>query len=405
MSDALQHDSGRFKSIYFLFLPAGIVILALAAIMAGRRHPQPMSMPPQAVVLAETQARNIIETWEYAAQLEADRIVDLKARVSGFLIHKNFTAGDQVKKDQLLFQIEPDNYQALLDMAQAEVLSARAQFDRATLDFNRINDLYKKNTSTKSDFDSSKAAFEVASAQLKSALARETQARLNLDYASIKAPFDGRISDTPYSEGSLLGPESGVLATLVATDPVLAVFGLPSRTAAELFQRDESAAWYADDWLARLKPAPEVLYPGAGRLVYLSPTVDAQTDTVKIKARFDNPDDVLRPGQIATAVLEGAQPRHRLLVPKAAVLTDPQGRYVLTVREAPEGGGLVAERRPVVLDQGELDREYFIREGLEAGDKFIVQGLMSGGATLRPGAPVRLAPPEGGPGPAGGGGG
>jgi membrane fusion protein (multidrug efflux system) len=288
-------------------------------------------------------------------------------------------------------------------MAKAEVLSAKAQFDRATLDFNRINDLYRKNTSTKSDFDSSKAAYEVAAAQLESAQARATQARLNLDYASIKAPFDGRISDTPYSEGSLLGPESGVLATVVSTDPVLAVFGLPSRAAAEIFQRDDS--WYGADWLARLKLAPDVYYPGAGRLVYLSPTVDAQTDTVKLKARFDNPDDVLRPGQIVTAVLESAQPRRRLLVPKAAVLTDPEGRYVLTVREPQKGAGLVAERRPVVLDQGELDREYFIREGLEAGDKFIIKGLMSGGATLRPGTPVRLAPPEGGPGPAGGGGG
>jgi len=403
MSDAIQNDSGRFKSIKFL-LPAGVVLLALVAILAGRRHPQPMSMPPQVVVLAEAQARSLIETWEYAAQLEADRIVDLKARVSGFLIHKNFTAGDQVKKDQVLFQIEPDNYQALLDMAQAEVRSARAQFDRATLDFNRISDLYRKNTSTKSDFDSSKASFEVAAAQLKSAEARETQARLNLDYASIKAPFDGRISDTPYSEGSLLSPESGVLATVVSTDPVLAVFGLPSRAAAEIFQRDD--AWYAASWLARLKLAPDVYYPKAGRLVYLSPTVDAQTDTVKLKARFENPDDVLRPGQIATAVLEGAQPRRRLLVPKAAVLTDPEGRYVLTVREASKGAGLVAERRPVVLDRGELDQEYFIREGLEAGDKFIIKGLMSGGATLRPGSPVRLAPPEGGgaPGPAGGGG-
>jgi len=405
MSEDFQYDAGRFKSINFLLLPLGIALLALVAILAGRRHPQPMSMPPQVVILAEVQARSLIETWEYVAQLEADRSVDLKARVSGFLIHKNFTAGDQVKKDQLLFQIEPDNYQALLDMAKAEVLSARAQFDRATRDFNRINDLYRKNTSTKSDFDNSKAAYEVAEAQVKSALARETQARLNLDYASIKAPFDGRISDTPYSEGSLLGPESGVLATLVSTDPVLAVFGLPSRAAAEIFQRDEGAAWYASNWLLRLKPAPDAYYPGAGRLVYLSPTVDAQTDTVKLKARFDNPDDILRPGQIVTAILESARPRHRLLVPKAAVLTDPEGRYVLTVREAPEGGGLVAERRPVVLDQGELDKEYFIREGLEAGDKFIVRGLMSGGATLRPGTPVRPAPPEGGGGPAGGGGG
>ena len=394
----------RGFSVLYVLIPLGIAALAVAFIHQGRRPPAPMSMPPQAVVLAEVEARDLTEAWEYVAQLEADRSVDLKARVSGFLLYKNFAAGDPVKKDQILFQIEPDQYQALLEISRAEVLSARAQFDRATLDFNRISDLYLKHTSPKSDFDNSKAAFEVAEAQLQSAKAREIQAQLNHDYASIRAPFDGRISDTPFSEGSLLGPESGVLATVVSTDPVLAVFGLSSRAVEKVLFRDQAGAGPSAGWRVRLRLAPGSYYARAGQLVYMSPTVDAQTDTIKFKARFDNPDGLLRPGQIMTAVLERTQTRRRLVIPKEAVLTGGEGRYVMVAREAPGGAGLIAERRPIVLEQDESDREYFIQAGLAAGDKFIARGLLSGGATLRPGSPVRLLPTEASaaPGPAGG---
>jgi membrane fusion protein (multidrug efflux system) len=120
--------------------------------------------------------------------------------------------------------------------------------------------------------------------------------------------------------------------------------------------------------------------------------VDPQTDTVKFKAQFENSEGLLRPGQIVIAILERARPKIRLAVPQEAVLTDAEGRYVLTVREDRETGGLITERRPVVLDRDETDRDYFIKEGLAAGDRIIVKGLMSGGSTLRPGAPVRLAP-------------
>ena len=383
----MSDDTGRFKPIYYVLIPAGIVILAVAAIMAGRRQPPPVAMPPQVVVLDEVRALPTAEASEFVAQMEADQWVDLKARVTGFLRHRNFSAGDLVQKDQVLFEIEPDQYQALLEMAEAEVISAQAQYDRATLDFNRIRDLYQKNTTTKSDFDTAKAAYEVAAAQVTSARARRTQAQLNLDYATIRAPFTGRISDTPYSAGSLLGPESGVLATLVSMDPILAVFGLSSR-----LNTSAGPGETLDNWQARLRLAQETWYPLAGRLVYRSPTVDPQTDTVKFKAQFENPDGFLLPGQIVTAILERARPRLRLAIPQEALLTDAEGRYVMVVRQ--EAEGLFAERRPVVLDRGETAREYFIKEGLEAGEKFIVKGLMSGGATLRPGAPVRLAAPE-----------
>jgi len=396
MSDSSHHHI-HLKPSYFVLIPVGIIVLAVVTILAGWRRPPSFTMPPQTVVLGEVRTLALADSSEFVAQMEADLQVDLKARVSGFLRRRNFNAGDLVEKDQILFQIEPDQYQALLDMAKAEMISAQAQHDRATLDFNRIRDLYEKKTSTKSDFDTAKAAFEVAEAQVLIARARQVQAQLNLDYATIRAPFTGRISDTPYSEGSLLGPESGVLATVVSTDPILAVFGLSSRlvTAAGILGETPDPG----DWQVRLRLAPETYFPQTGRLAYIAPVVDPQTDTVKFKADFNNPDGLLRPGQFVTAVLENARPRLKLAIPKAAVLTDAEGQYVLAPLKDPDSGAWSTERRPVVLEQGETDLDYFIKEGLAEGDRIVVKGLMSGGATLRPGAPVFPAPPEENEGP------
>jgi len=185
---------------------------------------------------------------------------------------------------------------------------------------------------------------------------------------------------------------------VVSTDPILVVFGLSSRLmdAAGGPGGDPEL----DNWQARLRLAPETYYTQIGRLVYMSPMVDVQTDTVKFKASFTNPEGLLRPGQIVIAVLERARPRLKLAVPKGAVLTDAEGFYVLAPVEDPESGGWSAERRPVVLERGETDLDYFIKEGLAVGDKILVKGLMSGGSTLQAGAPVRLVPPEEGGGPA-----
>ncbi len=401
-------ESKRNLRILFVGIPLAIVGLAAVFILIYMRPIPPLAMPPQPVIMGTVQTRDITESREYVAVMEADHSVDLRARVSGFLVAKNFQDGDLVKKDQLLFQIEPDQYQALLATAEASVLSARAQFDRASLDFNRIKDLYDKKTSPKSDFDRAKADYEVAEAALKSARAGRTQAALNLGYASIKAPFDGRISDTPYSEGSLLGPESGVLATVVSLDPILATFGISEKVISQYQTEMKNKNLSAADWQVRLRLAPDVCYPEPGPLSYAAPTVDPRTDTIKFKAKFANADKLLRPGQIVTAIVERIKPDLRLVVPKEAVLTDTEGRFVYMVREVPADPekpgsrpGLAAEPRRVTLEQGDpLDKDYIVKDGLEEGEQFILKGLMSGGATLRAGAPVQVATPDQGQGPA-----
>lgn len=398
MPDA-QPDVSRAKLItLFIAIPVFVISLTVILILVSWKQAPQTAIPPQQVILSQVEARDIAESREYVAIMESDNIVDLKARVSGFLVAKNFKDGDQVTDGQLLFQIEPDQFQALLDHAEANVLSAQAQLDRSTLDFNRTTDLYHKKTAPKSDYDKAKADYEVNRAALKSATASRIQAGLNLDYASIKAPFDGRISDTPYHVGSLLGPESGVLATVVSVDPILATFGISDKIISDAQRKAMGEKQTTDDWQVRLRLSSDNYYDHIGRFTYIAPTVDSQTDTLKFKARFPNPDKILRPNQIVTAIVERVRPERKLVVPKEAVLTDTSGNFVYLPKKVPADPdkpgskpGLAAEMRRITLESGDaLTKEYIIADGLKEGESFILKGLMSGGATLRPGAAITV---------------
>lgn len=402
MSD-IRPISKKALIVLFTSIPAAILLVTLLFVIFGGQRPMHMEMPPQAVVLDTVVAEDITESSEYVALVEADNIVDLRARVSGFLVAKNFNDGDTVSKGQLLFQIEPDQYQALLESAEADVISTQAQLGLATVDFNRISDLYTRNTAPKSDYDKSKSAFEVAQAAVMRAKAARNLAKLNLDYTAIGAPFDGQINDTPFNVGSLLGPDSGVLATVVSVDPILVTFGISDKIIASAHQNGASKRNELDQWQVRLKIG-NTFYDQIGTFTYIAPMVDPKTDTIKFKAKFINPDKTLRPGQIVTAVVERTSPQRRLVVPKEAVLTDVNGNYVLMAQEVPADpkdpnskGGLVSEMRRVTIGGSASDTTFILEDGLKEGEKFIRQGLMSNGATLTPGAPIQIAAPPAAP--------
>jgi membrane fusion protein (multidrug efflux system) len=352
-------------------------------------------MPPQRVVLAKVVTGPANNTLRAIGLVEADMAVDLKARVSGFLLERTFKEGDRVKEGQVLFRIEPEQYQAALSAAQADVASATAQMDRATLDYNRIRDLYQKKSSPKSDFDNASAALDVARATLQAASARLEQAALNLEYTTVKAPFDGEIGDTPFSEGTLLGPESGVLARVVKADPVEVTFGLSDKVMASSRLGDPRSGLPGGS-VANLVPRLIIndrdYYKLDGQITYVAPEVDHQTDTIKLKSSFPNPDGALAPGQSVIVSLEPKNPLQVLLIPKNSVMTAQGESYVYVTAPGPDGG-LVSQTRQVKIGI-EFDEGYEVLEGLSEGDEIISLGLMSAGARLRPGAPVQVVEPE-----------
>jgi membrane fusion protein (multidrug efflux system) len=385
----------------FVLIPAIIVVLALLAIFSGMLWETPPAPPqPQKIVLTEIQKSAALSTFEIIGLLEAERKVDLLARVSGFLVGIKFTEGDEVKSGQVLFNIEPDQYQAAVTSAQANALSAAANFTKTELDFNRTKDLYAKRSAPKSDLDTAQAALDVAKANTMSAQAALDQARLNLGYTTVKAPFDGHVSDTPFSEGSLLGPESGVLATVVSQDPIEANFGISDKfMAAMRLGQGTLPGQSVDNVVVRLKINGDIFYPEPGKLVYVAPLIDRSTDTIKLKAIFKNSQAVLMPGQSVTISLTAKEPPQLLLAPKAAVMTTGSGSFVYQAVTAPAPGApegspayLQAQVVPIKVGQ-EYDNGYEVTEGLKEGDKIIGLGLMSGGAMIRPGMPVEVIEP------------
>jgi membrane fusion protein (multidrug efflux system) len=237
----------------------------------------------------------------------------------------------------------------------------------------------------------------VAKATLQAAQARLEQASLNLEYTAVKAPFDGVIGDTPFSVGTLLSPESGVLARVVKADPVEVTFGISDKVMASARLGDPRSG-LPGSTVSNLRPRLVInnsdLFEGEGRIVYVAPEVDRQTDTIKFKARFDNPGGTLAPGQSVTVRLEPVDPPTVLLIPKNAVMTAQGESYVyVTAPDPANPAGLVSQTRPIKVGF-EYEDGYEVLEGLSAGDKIIELGLMSGGARLRPGAPVVIASPE-----------
>ncbi|MDR1608007.1 MAG: efflux RND transporter periplasmic adaptor subunit [Deltaproteobacteria bacterium] len=384
----------------FVLIPFIIVVLAVLAVMSGWLWRTPPVPPrPQAVTLTTVNTREAQSSYEVIGLLEADQKVDLLARVSGFLVGLDFAEGDKVVKGQALFRIEPEQYEAAVDAAEGALLSAQANFTKAELDFNRTQDLFNKRTAPKSDLDAAQAVLDVTRAAIKTSEATLAQARLNLSYAEIKAPFAGEISDTPFSEGHLLGPESGILATLVSLDPILVNFGLSDKfMAATRLGQGVLPGQNLENMTFRLKINGDTFYPEPGELVYVAPLVDKNTDTIKLKVKFPNPKGILRPNQSVTVAIEAKVPPKALLLPKPLVMSNNQGRFVFQAvmapaRGAPEGSPPYLQAKMTYVKLGrEYENGYEVLEGVKEGEEIISLGLMASGAMLREGMPVVVQP-------------
>ncbi|MDR1166966.1 MAG: efflux RND transporter periplasmic adaptor subunit [Deltaproteobacteria bacterium] len=388
------------KKRIFVIIPALIVLAAAIPIAISVLIPSPAPQYGAArVTLSEARKTPVKKSWRVIARLEADQRVELVARVAGFLEEIKVKEGQSARQGDVLFQIEPQSYQAALSQAQGNLGSAEAQLTQAQLSFDRVNDLYRKKSAPKSDLDAAQATLDVALASVQSAQALLAQAKLNLDYASVKAPFDGTVSDSPFSVGSYVGPQSGVLATIVSDDPVEATFGVPDRLLADLRFGASGGALPSgrlEDLAVKLWVNENNAYPEEGRITYVAPLIDSGTDTAKVKATFPNPQKTLVPGEFVTVVLEDREPREVILAPKNAVLISAQvGDYVYVTAPGPPGPdgtpqGLVAEIRPIKRGE-DYPGGIEIADGLKVGEKIINLGIMSSGATLRPGTPIEVA--------------
>src|SRR5262249_11007909 len=366
------------------------LILALA-LFAGKAEAQPAAGPP-AVGVVRAERQQITQTDEFSGRIQAIGRVALVARVTAFLEKRLFVEGAEVKKDDLLYQLEQPPFQAQVDFNKANVAQLEAQHRNAELTLERAQYLLKTVAGQQSNVDAALAQERSLAAQIAGAQAQLQTAQINLGYTEIHAPIDGRISATEVTEGNVVSPTSGTLANLVSQDPMYVLFPVSARTGLELRDRYEPKGGFSAVVL-KLRLPDGRIYGQEGKLDYVSPTVATNTDTITARGVFPNPfipgmpttgpaPRELFDGEFVTVLQEGVQPITVLAIPRAAVLSDQQGDYVYTVDAQNK-----AQQRRIQLGQS-TPSVAVVTSGLQEGELVISEGIQR----ARPGEVVSPGP-------------
>ncbi len=332
---------------------------------------KPPKAKPKAVdvFVAEVQEKYITPTAQIIGQVKADKSVNLVARVKGFLMKQNFTEGQMVKKGRLLFLIEQTQYQAQVKASEAEVLKAQAKLKNAMIEYNRQKTLLYKNATSERKFDDATSNKMQSEAMLMNAQANLAEAKLNLSYTSVMAPFDGRVGLVNYDVGNVVGPESGTLANVVRMDLVRVMFNISEVDMLKVMERNKGLDAASDNIAVKLRFQDGQNYGVIGKISYWSNQINISTGTLKMEATFENPKHLLIPGMYVHVIFEGKKKKQALLCPREAILENQTGKYVLLVDKK----NIVDERQ---VEVGTISGTYQqITSGLQNGDRVIISGI------------------------------
>lgn len=361
---------------------AATLSLALTA-CDGPPAPDPAAGTPPAVIAEPVSRAPLTTQTALVGRVTARDKVDLRARVEGFLKERPFDEGQQVGVGDLLFVIEPEQYASVVSQREADLAAARADEQNARAQLARGEELLRSKNIPASKVDELRAAQAIAAARIAQADAALAAARLDLGYTRITAPVAGRIGKARYSVGSLVGPGSEALATIVSADPIEVEFPVTQRDLLAA-RRGVDEQGSAEGLEALLRLPDDSLYEHKGRIDFVDVTTNAGTDTVTVRARFPNPDRLLVDGQYLGVLLQRDAPEQALTVPQAALQIDQQGVYVLVV----DGEQRARVRR---IQTGALSGpRVVVTDGLAEGDLVITDGAQK----VRPGQPVSASPPQ-----------
>jgi membrane fusion protein, multidrug efflux system len=369
-------------ALYATPLLGGALLLALH----GRTEanlPKPQAVLPE-VTVAEVIHKPLREWQEFTGRLQAVDTVEVRPRVSGFIDRVTFTDGARVKKGDLLFQIDPRPFQDEVDRLTAERTRAAADHELARANHARAESLIGAHAISREEYERLAAAEISARGALDSVSSSLAAARLNREFAEVRAPIDGHVSRALITSGNLVTSAS-VLTTVVSDDPVYAYFDADEATYLRYRQlndahgRGDPAASAAASVFMGL--VDEEGYPHAGTLDFVDNRVDPSTGTIRARAVFANPDGRFTPGLFTRIRLVGGAQADTILIEERAIGTDLGRSFVLTLAADNH-----LEQRFIELGP-DVDGLRVIRQGLQAGDTVVVNGLQR----VRPGATVAAA--------------
>jgi membrane fusion protein (multidrug efflux system) len=371
-------------------VPARAALLAFAlgaALAAGcsKEAAAPQRSAPEVTVVT-VQPKTIPVFSEFVAQTESSRQVDIVARVSGFLDKIAYQEGEVVKTGQLLFQLDPRPFQAQLEAARGELQAQQARFKTAEATLARVKPLTAQNALSQADLDRAQGEFDAAKAAVFSAEAKVKQAELDLGYTTIRSPVTGLASRAIQREGTYINAlsSSAQLTYVAAVDPIWVTFSV---------SQNQTAKWRDEVDKKRVIPPKNQDYevdivlpdgtrfPHTGKINFADPSFSQDTGSFMVRAVLPNPKKELRPGMFVTALVKGAMRPGAIVVPQLAVQQGSNGHLVYVVNQAG-----VAEVRPVVIGDYQGEKEIIVLDGLRAGDRVVVDGVLK----VVPGQPVKI---------------
>ncbi len=368
-----------------LFLTTICIAVVVGIYVYLTHRPAPTPLPP-IVQTAPATKEDVNIYGEYVGRVRAQRFVEVHARVEGYLEQMLFAEGTYVKKNQVLFVINPEPYRAKADKVRAQLKKDQAQAQKAKRDLERIRPLYEQNAASQLDLDNAIAAYETAEASVAMSRADLYQAEQELGYTKVLSPISGHISERHVDLGTLVGPgNKSLLATIVKSDTVLIDFSMTSldylkskERNVNLGQKDLNRSWQPN---VSITLADNTEYPYKGLVDFAEPQVDPRTGTFSVRAEMPNPKRVLLPGQFTKVKLLLDVRENSTVVPMKAVIIEKGGAYIYVMRK-----DMTVERRFIELGP-EFQNHVVVERGLIPGEQIVTEGYHK----LTPGMKVRVA--------------
>ncbi len=363
--------------------PFAALFAAICLTACGPDGKSPAGTAPVDVTTVTTKLESLPASITFVGQTQSPQAVDIRARVNGFLLKRNYTEGSVVKAGQLLFEIDHAPFLADLASAKAEYEAQKASYERAKANLDRVLPLAAENALSPKDRDDAIGTAKAAEASMQAALAQVRTQELNLSYTYIRSPVDGVSDYARVNDGTYVNTSNSLLTTVSTLDPMRVVLSVSEEQFLAIRNLRDSGRLImpADGRMeADLLMADGSGYSHTGVVTFASTSFNQQTGTFMVRADFANPKGELHPGQFVRITLKGASYANAIQVPQRAVMHGPKGDFVYVA-----GVDGKAEVRPVQMAEpsGEFWR---VEDGLKGGEQVVVDGA----GKLMPGAPLKV---------------
>lgn len=374
--------------------------LALAGCFDGEQKQEAGEIPPVSVVAITAEAQDVLVKVELPGRTKASKIAEVRPQVGGIILERNFDEGSYVQEGVTLYQIDPATYDAALQQAEAGLAQAEANQFAAAEKAKRINALSSSKAVSKQDVDDANSLLIQANAQVMAAKAEVNNAEIRLNYTKMLAPISGQIGRSNYTQGALVAAgQATAMATIQQNDPMHVDITYSAKNFSDMQQKFRDGtlvnpvpgAIDDNNFTVRLVLDNGSIYPEKGIVKFSDRTVDPTTGSILIQAEFPNKDQIMLPGMFVRAIVEQGVQKNAIQVPQKAIFRDPKGNAFLIVATKDN----TAEVRPVVIEQSN-GNNWIIAEGLESGERVIVEGIQQVQSMLRrtDKVPLKVSAPE-----------